>query len=74
MKSILALVSLVLVTLIFEEKARQIAGEAKVAYGQAADQARSATHSLSRSVQQQPLTDMLIAGALGCALAWLAPR
>ena len=74
MKSILALVTLALVTLVLEEKGRQVAGEATVAYGEAVDHARSATQSLSQSVKQQPLAAILIASAFGCALAWLVPR
>ena len=74
MKSILALVTLALVTLVLEEKARQVAGEATVAYSEAVDHARSATQSLSQSVKQQPFAAILIASAFGCALAWLVPR
>ena len=40
MKAILALATLALVTLIFEEKGRQVAGEAKNTYGEAVVQAR----------------------------------
>jgi len=39
MKAILALVTLALVTLVLEEKGRQVAGEAKDAYGEAVVQA-----------------------------------
>lgn len=74
MKPVLALVTLALVTLMMEEKARQVAGEAKIAYGEAVDQARGATQSVGRNVQRQPLGAILIASALGFALAWLVPR
>ncbi len=74
MKSILALVTLALVTLVLEEKGRQVAGEATVAYSEAVDQARSATQSLGQSVKQQPLAAILIASGFGYALAWLVPR
>ena len=74
MKPVLALVTLALVTLMMEEKARQVAGEAKIAYGEAVDQARGATQSVGRNVQWQPLGAILIASALGFALAWLVPR
>ena len=74
MKSILALVTLALVSLMLEEKSRQIVDEATVAYGEAVDQARSARKSLSRSVGKQPLEAILLASAVGFAVAWLAPR
>jgi hypothetical protein len=56
MKWILALLTLGLATLALEEKGRQVAGDAREAYGEAAEQARDATKTLSRSVDQQPLT------------------
>ena len=43
MKAILGLATLALVTLVLEEKGRQVAGEAKNAYGEAVVQARDAT-------------------------------
>lgn len=75
MKSTLALTTLALVSLVLlEERTRQVAGDAKMAYGQAVGQARNATQSLSRNVKQQPLAAILIAGVVGFALARLAPR
>ena len=50
MKSVLALVTLALVTLVLEEKGRQVAGDAQDAYGEAVVQARDATESMRRSV------------------------
>lgn len=72
MKLLLALTTLVLVCLMLEEKARQVAGEAKVAYGEAVDQAHDATQSLGRYVKRQPLAAMSIASGVGFALARLA--
>lgn len=74
MKSVLALVAIALVTLVLEEKAREVAGEATVAYGEAVDQARGAAQSLSQSVKQQPLVSVLIASTVGYAIARLVPR
>lgn len=74
MKSILALTTLALVCLVLEERARQVAAEAKVAYGEAVDQVHDATQSLHRDVKQQPLAAILIASGVGFALARLVPR
>ncbi|MBV8614093.1 MAG: hypothetical protein JOY66_10030 [Acetobacteraceae bacterium] len=74
MKSILAVITLALATLIIEEKARQVAGEAQEALGEAASQAHDATETLSRSIGQQPLTALLIAGVLGYLLGWATKR
>ncbi len=74
MKTILGLATLAFVLLVVEEKARQVAGDATVAYGEAVEQARGATQSLSRGVEQQPWPSILIASALGYVLARLTPR
>jgi hypothetical protein len=74
MKSVLALATLAFVALVLEEKARQVAGDATVAYGEAVDHARDATQSISRNVEQQPLAAVLIASALGYAVARLTRR
>ena len=73
MKALLALVTLTLTVLIFEEKARQLAGDAQDAYGGAVEQAREATQTLSQKVEQQPLISLLIAGGLAYALASVIP-
>ena len=73
MKSLLALVTLALTALIFEEKARQLAGDAQDAYGHAITQARDATQALSHQVEQQPLISLLVAGGLAYALASVIP-
>ena len=54
MKWVLGLVTLALAALALEDKGRQVAGDAREAYGEAADQARVATKTLSRNVDQQP--------------------
>jgi hypothetical protein len=73
MKSLLALVTLALTALIFEEKARQVAGDAHDALDQAVVQARDAKQSLTQKVEQQPLISLLIAGGLAWALASIIP-
>jgi ElaB/YqjD/DUF883 family membrane-anchored ribosome-binding protein len=74
MKSILAVAVLALVTLVFEEKARQVAGEAQHAYGEAADQARASSETLSRKVEQQPLVALAVAAVVGYVLSGFIPR
>ena len=74
MKPILALATLALVTLVLEEKGRQVAGEAQSVYGEAVVQARGATESLRESVGQQPLAALAIASAVGYVLELLIPR
>ena len=73
MKTLLAVVTLVLTALILEEKARQVAGDAQDAYGQAVEQGREATKALSQSVEKQPLISLLVAGGLAYALASAIP-
>ena len=63
MKAILAVVTLALVALVVEEKARQIAGDTHDAYGEMVDRARGATATLSKKIQQKPLIALLIAGS-----------
>jgi hypothetical protein len=73
MKSLLALVTLALVTLVVEEKARQVAGEAHDAYGQAVGHARNAKQSLAHQIEEQPLISLLVAGGLAYAVASVIP-
>ncbi len=73
MKAILALATLALVALVLEEKGRQVAGEAKDAYGEAVVQARDAAQSVREGVGQKPLAALVIAGAFGYVLALLIP-
>jgi ElaB/YqjD/DUF883 family membrane-anchored ribosome-binding protein len=74
MKAILALATLALVTLVLEEKGRQVVGEAKDAYGEAVVQAHDAAQSVRESVGQKPLAALVIAGAFGYVLALLIPH
>lgn len=74
MKSLLALVTLALTALIFEEKARQVAGDAHDAVDQAIVQARDAKQTLTQKVEQQPLISLLVAGGLAYALASIIPN
>jgi hypothetical protein len=74
MKPLLALTTLALVLLIAEEKARQVAGDAQDAYGEAVKQASGATESITRSIRAQPLAALLIAGAVGYVATWFTPR
>jgi hypothetical protein len=73
MKPLLALVTLALTALIFEEKARQVAGDAQDAYGQMVAQACEAKQALTEHVEQQPLLSLLIAGGVAYALASIIP-
>jgi ElaB/YqjD/DUF883 family membrane-anchored ribosome-binding protein len=74
MKAILALATLALVTLVLEEKGRQVAGETKNAYGEAVVQARDATQSVRQRVGQQPLASLVIAGVVGYVLSLVVPH
>jgi hypothetical protein len=74
MKSLLALVTLALVGLVVEERARQLAGDAHDAYGEAVVQARDAKQTLSQQVERQPLISLLIAGGLAYTLASVLPK
>jgi hypothetical protein len=73
MKILLALATLALTTLILEEKAREIAGNAQNAYGGAVGQGRDAVKGLSRRIEQQPAISLLIAGGLAYVLATILP-
>ncbi len=73
MKSLLALVTLAVTALVLDEKARQVAGDAQEAYGQAVVQAQAARKTLAEQVQQQPLISLLVAGGLAYAVASVIP-
>ena len=73
MKPLLAIVTLVLTSLIFEEKARQVAGDAQDAYNEIVVQAREAKQALSGKIEQQPLMSLLFAGGIAYALAMIIP-
>jgi hypothetical protein len=74
MKAVLALATLALVSLLFEEKARQVAGDAQDAYGNVVEHARDATDTVVEKVEQMPLVSMLVAVGVGYALSGILPR
>ena len=74
MKPLLALVALGLTTLIFEEKARQVAGDVQEAYGELLAQANEAKQALTERVERQPVISLLVAGGLAYFLASLIPN
>jgi ElaB/YqjD/DUF883 family membrane-anchored ribosome-binding protein len=57
-----------------EETAGQATVAAQHAYGQARDQVREAATVVARSVEQQPLIALLIAGFVCCAVGFLLAR
>ena len=73
MKPLLALVTLTLTVLLFEEKARHVAGDAQDAFDQTEVQVRDAKQSLTNKVEQQPLVSMLFAGGLAYLMAKIIP-
>jgi predicted cupin superfamily sugar epimerase len=73
MKSLLALATLALIALVFEEKARQVAGDVHDAVDQAVVQAREAKQSLAQKVEHWPLISLVVAGGLAYALATILP-
>lgn len=73
MKKLLALVTLALVALVVEEKAREVAGDAQDAYGEAVVHVKDASKTLSDRVEQQPLLSLLLAGGLAYVLATIIP-
>ncbi len=73
MKPLLALVTLTLTALLFEENAREVANDAHDAVEQAVVQVREAKHSVARQVEQQPLISLLVAAAVAYALATIIP-
>jgi len=73
MKPLLALAILALTALLFEEKARQAAGNARDAIDNAVVQAREAKLSLTQNVERQPLISLLFAGGIAYALATIIP-
>ncbi|HEX3574335.1 MAG TPA: hypothetical protein VHU42_07025 [Rhodopila sp.] len=73
MKPLLALVTLALTSLIFEEKARQLAGDTQDAYHAMVTQACDATKTLTDTVERRPLTSLLTAGGLAYLLATIIP-
>ncbi|MEP9368605.1 CsbD family protein [Xanthobacter sp. VNH20] len=52
----------------------QVAGSAQRALGDTADVVRAGGRKISRQVEQQPLPALLMAGAVGFVLGYLASR
>ncbi|MBV8523645.1 MAG: hypothetical protein JOY71_16235 [Acetobacteraceae bacterium] len=74
MKWVLAIATLALAAIALEEKSREVAGDARIAAGHAVDQARDATGALTRNVEHQPLSAILVAAMAGYVLAQIVPR
>jgi hypothetical protein len=73
MKPLLALVTLALTALIFEERVRQVAGEAQEACNEMVTQACEAKQALTEKVERQPLISLLVAGGVAYVLASIIP-
>ncbi len=73
MKSVLALATLALVALALEEKTREVAGEARDAYGEIVTRAHKSRDQVAQKVAGHPIGALVLAGGLGCALAFLLP-
>lgn len=74
MKSLLTLVTVALVAMVVEERARELANDAQNAIGQATGQAREGTETLVRSVRRSPFLALLTAAGGGYALASILPK
>ena len=74
MKPLLALVTLALTALLLEDKARQVAGDAREAGHDLAAQVSDAKKALAGQVERQPLLSLLVAGGAAYVLAALIPR
>jgi hypothetical protein len=74
MKSVLALATVAFVVLLLEEKARQVAGDARDTYGEVAGHVQDAAANLSHRVRHKPVASLLAAGACGYAAALFLPR
>ena len=55
-------------------KAREASGKAEAAYGDAVDAFGDAASSMARTIQANPRTAILMAGAVGFVIAWLMRR
>jgi hypothetical protein len=73
MKPLLALVALGLTTLIFEERARQVAGDVHQTYNDIVTQVSEAKQTVTEKVERQPIISLLIAGGLAYMLASIVP-
>jgi hypothetical protein len=73
MKPLLALVALGLTTLVFEERARQVAGDVHEAYNEIVTQVSEAKRTVTDKVERQPIISLLVAGGLAYLLASIIP-
>jgi hypothetical protein len=73
MKTLLALITVALTALILEEKAREVAGNAHDAYGEAVAKGREAASAVSLKIERQPLISLLVAGGLAYVAATITP-
>ncbi len=54
--------------------AKQVAGQAQKAYGQAKEQVRETGQQLANQVEQQPIISVMVAGVVGFALGLLVAK
>ena len=74
MKAVLALATFALITLLMEEKARELTGDARHAYGEAANQARATRDTVAHKIEAQPIMAATVATVVGYVLAKIARR
>ena len=55
-------------------KVREASGKVEAAYGDAVDALGNAGQTISRKIQANPTTAVLVAGVVGFAIAWLLRR
>jgi hypothetical protein len=73
MKSLLALVTLAVTVLIFDQKIREVAGDAQEAYNGVVTQASDAKQALTDTIERQPLIALFAAGGIAYLLASIIP-
>ena len=69
MKALLGLATVALTILVMEEKARQLAGDAQHAVGEAAHQARVTRDAITHKVEDQPLMGVVVAAVVGFVIS-----
>lgn len=55
-------------------KVRERVGKLQGAYGDAVDAVNDAGSTVTRAIQANPITAVLIAGTMGCVLGWALSR
>jgi hypothetical protein len=73
-KAILAVITLALMALTLEDRARRVTGEAQEAYGAAQQKIQAGAADTRRLVKKRPLPAVLIAGIAGYGLSRIVPR